>query len=1073
MWRGKLISKHKAFLSCPNNTFFSINFTTLSQHSNHLLNLFSPYYTPIQNLVNQYKSSHTQLTSSPSCSQKDPNFLAQTSQKIEYLVLQCKNYCNIEGAEKLHLHVIKDGYSSDVFLCNTLIHLYVQVGDLDYARLMFDEMPERNTVTWACLVSGYAQNDLPEEAFVVFRDMIRDGLVPNSYAIGSVLRACNELQTRGVGPGLQIHGLVSKTVYAFDVGVCNVLISLYGGCMESPDYAFRVFGQIYMKNSVSWNSIISVYSKRGDACSAFELFSDMQKEGSGYSLRPSEYTFASLITAAYSSVERGLSLLEQILAKVERCGCLEDLYVGSALVSGFARFGLLDIATDIFKQMGARNAVTLSGLMVGLVRQKRGEEAVDMFKEMNHLVKINSDSYVVLLSALAEFKFPEEGRSKGKVVHGHVIRTGLCDYRAEIGNGLINMYAKCDAIDDACSMFELMRNKNLISWNSMISALDQNECFEDAIMSFRVMRRSTLIPSKFTLISALSSCASLGWMRVGEQIHCEGLKLGLDLDVSVSNALLSVYAESGCITECRKVFSSMPEHDQISWNSIIGAYSNSDEPISEIINYLKVMMQDGWRPNNITFINTLASVSSLTSSELGKQIHALVIKYALMNDPAIESAFISFYGKCGAMVECENIFYGISDRRDDISWNSMISGYIHNEMLPKAMDLARLMLQSGQKLNCFTAASVLSACASVATLEHGMEVHACAIRSCMQSDIVIGSALVDMYSKCGRIDYASRFFELMPVRNVYSWNSMISGYARHGHGNKALEIFRKMKLYGPLPDHVTFVGVLSACSHAGLVNEAFKHFESMNKLYRLTPRMEHFSCMVDLLGRAGEFDKLEEFVNRMPMSPNHLIWGTVLGACCRANGLKNDLGRRAADMLLQLEPQNSANYVLLSNMYAFGGKWEDMEKTRSAMSKAAIKKDAGCSWVTMKDGLHVFVAGDKLHPEKDAIYEKLKELQTKMRNAGYVPQTKFALYDLDPENIEELLSYHSERLAVAFVLTRKSQLPIRIMKNLRVCGDCHSAFCYISKIVGRQIVLRDSSRFHHFVEGKCSCGDYW
>uniref|UniRef100_A0A162AEP5 Pentacotripeptide-repeat region of PRORP domain-containing protein n=1 Tax=Daucus carota subsp. sativus TaxID=79200 RepID=A0A162AEP5_DAUCS len=707
MLRGKIVSKHKAIRLCPSHTCSFINFTTSStpflQNSTSSLNLFSPYFTPIQNLVNQYKSPHAHLTLSP-FSHKDHNFLDQTSQKFENLVFKCKNCCDIRGAKQLQSHVIKDGFFSDVFLSNSLINLYVKVGDLGSARLVFDEMSERNMVTWACLVSGYVQNELSEEAFAVFRGMVREGIVPNSYAIGSVLRGCYALGSRGVVPGLQIHGLVSKTVYAFDVVVCNVLISLYGGCMESPDYAFRVFGEICEKNSVSWNSIISVYSKRGDACSVFELSSDMQKEGSGFS----EYTFGSLITAACSSVEYGLSLLKQILAKVERFGCLEDLYVGSALVSGFARFGLLDIAIEIFKQMGARNAVTLNGLMVGLVRQKRGEEAFYIFKEMNDLVEINSDSYVVLLSALAEFKLPDEGRSKGKMVHGYVIRTGLCDFKAEIGNGLINMYAKCDAIDDACSTFKLMRNKNSVTWNSLISALDQNECFEDAIISFHDMRRSTLIPSKFTLISALSSCASLGWMRMGEQIHCEGLKLGLDTDVSVSNALLSVYAECGCITECKKVFSFMPDHDQISWNSIIGAYSNNEGPISEIINHFKKMMQEGWSPNDITFINTLASVSSLTSCELGRQIHALVIKCALMNSTPIENAFLSFYGKCGAMVECENIFSGMFDRRDDMSWNSMISGYIHNGMLPNAMNLVRLMLQSGQKLDCFTFASVLS-----------------------------------------------------------------------------------------------------------------------------------------------------------------------------------------------------------------------------------------------------------------------------------------------------------------------------------------------------------------------------
>uniref|UniRef100_A0A7N0TTZ4 DYW domain-containing protein n=1 Tax=Kalanchoe fedtschenkoi TaxID=63787 RepID=A0A7N0TTZ4_KALFE len=329
-----------------------------------------------------------------------------------------------------------------------------------------------------------------------------------------------------------------------------------------------------------------------------------------------------------------------------------------------------------------------------------------------------------------------------------------------------------------------------------------------------------------------------------------------------------------------------------------------------------------------------------------------------------------------------------------------------------------------------------------------------------------------MYSKCGRVDYASKFFGLMPERNIYSWNSMISGYARHGLGNKALEVFEQMKKSAQLPDHVTFVGVLSACSHVGLTVEGFQHFESMTKVYKLSPRIEHYSCMVDLLGRAGELNKVEEFIDNMPMSPNILIWRTVLGACGRTNR-NPELGRKAAEALLQMDPRNGVNYVLISNMHASGGKWSDVANARTAMNDAAAKKEAGCSWVTMKDGVHVFVSGDKSHPEKDLIYQKLRELNQKIRGAGYVPQTRYALYDLELENKEELLSYHSEKLAVAFVLTRKSTLPIRIMKNLRVCGDCHLAFNYISSISCRLIILRDSNRFHHFENGKCSCGDYW
>ncbi|KAG2290264.1 hypothetical protein Bca52824_049868 [Brassica carinata] len=689
--------------------------------------------------------------------------------------------------------------------------------------------------------------------------------------------------------GRQLHGLLFKLSYAFNAVVSNVLISMYWKCIGSLSCALRVFDDIGVRNSVSWNSIISVYSGAGDLRCAFKMFSSMQCDDG---TRPTEYTFGTLVTAACSLSD--VSLLKQIMCAIQKSGFLSDLFVGSGLVSAFAKSGSLSYAKEVFYQMETRNAVTLNGLMVGLVRQRRGEEATKLFMDMKRMIDVSPESYVNLLSSFPEYCYlaEEVGLRKGREVHGYVITTGLVDFMVGVGNGLVNMYAKCGSIDDARRVFCFMKEKDSVSWNSMITGLDQNGCFQEALERYQSMRRHGILPGSFALISSLSSCASF----------------------------------------------------------------------------------------------------------------------------------------------------------------------------------------KGQRLDNFMYATVLSAFASVATLERGMEVHACSVRACLESDVVVGSALVDMYSKCGRVDYALRFFSAMPVKNSYSWNSMISGYARHGQGEEALKLFENMKLDGQTPpDHVTFVGVLSACSHAGLVKEGFKHFESMSDSYGLAPRIEHFSCMADLLGRAGELDKLEDFIDKMPMKPNVLIWRTVLGACCRANGRKAELGRKAAEMLFEMEPENAVNYVLLGNMYASGGRWEDLVKARKKMKDADVKKEAGYSWVTMKDRVHMFVAGDKSHADADLIYEKLKELNRKMRDAGYVPQTGFALYDLEQENKEEILSYHSEKLAVAFVLMtqRNSTLPIRIMKNLRVCGDCHSAFKYISKIEGRQIILRDSNRFHHFQDGECSCKDFW
>ncbi|XP_023752125.1 putative pentatricopeptide repeat-containing protein At5g09950 [Lactuca sativa] len=1001
-------------------------------------------------------------------------FSSSNWEKYESLVTQYRYSSSHEDSKQLHLQIFKNGYTSDVFLLNTLVNIYTRIGDMVSARNVFDEMSFRNSISWSCLISGYTRNHMPNEACTVFKEMIRGGFPPVHYAIGSVLRACQVLESHGRRFGLQVHGFVSKTLNSLHEVVCNGLISMYGNCMDSPDYASCIFHEMEVKSLVSWNSIISVYSHKGDTVSAFKLLSGMQVEG----FKPTEYTFGSLIIAASALSETSSFLLDQMMCRIQKSGFLHDLYVGSAMVSGFAKSGQTTIARKIFESMDVKNVVSMHGLMVGLARQKHGEEAVEVFVQMKDLVKLTSDSYVILLSTFGEFSRLEEGRRKGREVHAYVIRNGITDSNVAIGNSLINMYSKCGSVTEAVSTFKLMTYKDQISWNSIITGFDQNGYFKDAVMMFCSMRRNQVTPANFTLISALNSCAGLHLSTLGEQIHCEGVKFGLDTDVSVSNSLIDFYSETKCLHNCKKVFSLMHEHDQVSWNSIIGAFSDSDSDsdplVPDSVVYFMEMMRGGWRPNSITFVNILGAISSLSMTELVRQIHGLSLKHHDSDYNTVENAILASYGKCGCIDECEKVFSRMGIRRDETSWNSMISGYIHNELLNKAMELVKLMLTNGQRLDRFTFATVLSACASIATLERGMEVHGCGIRMDLESDLVVGSAIVDMYSKCGRIDYATLFFNKMRVKNVYSWNSMISGYARHGYGDKSLEIFTKMTLEGQAPDHVTFVGVLSACSHMGLVDQGFDYFNSMSKVYGLNPKMEHYSCMVDVLGRAGEFDKMEDFLKKMPMNPSVLIWRTVLGACCRGSSERMmDLGRTAGEKLLELDSNNAVNYVLLSNMYALRGKWEDMKRTRGLMKVAEVKKEAGCSWVTMKDGVHAFVASDRSHPDTDAIYQKLKELKGRMKEMGYVAETRYALRDLEIENQEEILSYHSEKLAVAFVLTRKSEMPIRIMKNLRVCGDCHTVLKYVSKIVGRLIVVRDSNRFHHFVDGNCSCGDYW
>jgi pentatricopeptide repeat protein len=339
-------------------------------------------------------------------------------------------------------------------------------------------------------------------------------------------------------------------------------------------------------------------------------------------------------------------------------------------------------------------------------------------------------------------------------------------------------------------------------------------------------------------------------------------------------------------------------------------------------------------------------------------------------------------------------------------------------------------------------------------------------------DVSTGNALIDMYAKCGRLEIARRLFEKMPKRDVVSWNVMILGYGLHGQSKDAIALFSQLEQKGIKPDDITFICILSACSHAGLVDEGRKYFNSLNRDHRFTPRMEHYICMVDLLGRAGCLDEAQELINNMPYEPDASVWGALLGACRIHCNIA--LAEYVAKHHLKLESNNTGCYVLLSNIYAAAGRWHDAAKVRTMIKTKGLKKNPGRSWIEIKNSVHTFVGGDRSHPQSEKIYAVLDSLMNDMKKEGYVHDKSFVLQDVEEEEKENIISTHSEKLAIAFGLLETSPgMPIQITKNLRVCGDCHNATKFISKIAKREIILRDINRFHHFKDGVCSCGDYW
>eukprot|EP01018_Ginkgo_biloba_P030030 Gb_09794 [translate_table: standard] len=973
------------------------------------------------------------------------------------LLQGCISLKAYEEGKRIHAHMTGSGCKPDLFQRNCLINMYIKCGSLVCARQVFDEMPERNVVSWSATISGYVQHGYAIEALELFRQMQWANINPTQFTLGSVLRACASLGA--LEHGKQVHARIVKIEVESQDVVSNVLVDMYAKCGSILN-ARQVFDKMPQRNSISWNAMISVYCQHDYGENALRLFHQMQRCG----VKPTQFTFGSVITACASllAMEEG----KQVNVHIIKTGYTSDLFVGSALVNMYFKCGCPGDARLVFDRMPERNVVSWTAMMVGYVQHKRGEDAIRVYEQMRLAgVYLNHNSFAIALSACSSL----EAQEKGTQIHTHTIKTGF-ESDVSVGNGLVTMYAKCRNIEDACKVFDQMPTLDLISWNAIISGYAQNGHNEEALNFFCQMQQAGLKSSSVALASALSSCASLESLEHGKQLHSHVFKAGLELDISVGNALISMYARSARIRCSREVFDKMAEQDLISWNAMIGGYAQN-ELSEEAMELFHQMRKTDMCMNHITFVSILGALTCPEAIEHGKQVHAHMINSGFEPDVCVENALLTMYAKCGRMEDASKLFHKML-KKDAVSWNAMIAGYALNGHGEEALEIICKMQEAGMKLDHFTFATILRACASIAALEHGKQIHASIIRGRLESDIFVGSALVDMYSKCGSIEDARHVFDKMADRNDVSWNAMISGYARHGHGEDALQLFCQMQQAGMKPDRITFVSVLCACSHVGLLDEGCNYFDSMSQIYGITPRVEHYACIVDLLGRAGCLSEAEDFINKMPVQANALVWRTLLGAC-RVHG-NMEIGKRAAECLLELEPQDAATYVLLSNIYASAGKWNDVTKVRTMMKDRGVKKDPGCSWIKLKDGVHAFFVGDRSHPQTKEIYAMLANLTEQMKELGYVPDTNFVLHDVEQEQKEHFLCCHSEKLAISFgLINTPSGMPIRIIKNLRVCGDCHSAIKFISRIVGRKIVVRDSNRYHHFKDGLCSCGDYW
>ncbi|KAJ7529910.1 hypothetical protein O6H91_15G070900 [Diphasiastrum complanatum] len=696
-------------------------------------------------------------------------------------------------------------------------------------------------------------------------------------------------------------------------------------------------------------------------------------------------------------------------------------------------------------------------------RLKEAMHMVELMVQQNVQAPINA--YVGLLKGCARRK----ALAEGKQVHALIVKSGL-DSDIFIGSTLVYMYAKCGSVLDARKVFNTMPAHNVFSWTAIISAYAEHGQGEEAIHLFQQMQQTGIAPDKVAFAVVLRACARIAALDQGKQLHSDVIKRGFESDVILGNTLIDMYAKCGRVLDARKVFNTMPEHNVFSWTAIISAYADNRQG-EEVINLFQKMQQTGIAPDKVAFVVVLKACASIAALEKGKQLHFHIIESGYESDVIVGSALVDMYAKCGCIEDACEVFNKMKER-DVVSWNAMIAGYTQQGLGKEALALYKQMKQEDVQPNNVTYVVLLNACACIAALEQGKQLHSSIIQSGFELDVIVGTALVDMYAKCGSIEHAYQVFDSMNERNVVSWTAMIAGYAQQGHGKEALTLLKQMQREGMKPNEVTYVSVLSACSHSGLVDEGRHLFGIMCKDHDVTPTLDHYSCMVDLMGRAGCLVEAEDFIKIMPIQPNAVVWMTLLGAA-RNHG-HVEIGRRAFNCVVKLEPENAAAYVLLSNIYAAAGQKDEVAKIRKKMNDAGVKKVRGCSWIEVSNQVHAFIEGDAIHPQSKEIHAELDRLANLMKEAGCTADLSWVLHDVEDEEKENALCEHSEKLAIAFgLISTPPGTPIRIKKNLQLCGDCHNATKIISKIAKREIIARDANRFHHFKDGFCSCGDYW
>ncbi|KAG7033481.1 Pentatricopeptide repeat-containing protein, partial [Cucurbita argyrosperma subsp. argyrosperma] len=692
---------------------------------------------------------------------------------------------------------------------------------------------------------------------------------PDHYNLSTALAVCANF--RDIAFGSQLHGYAVRSGLKFYPHVANTILSLYAKT-EDLESLKKGFQEIENPDVYSWTTLLSASTKLGHIEYADEVFDIMPK-------------------------------------------------------------GHIEYTDEVFDKMPKGNVACWNAVITGCAESGRDWVAISIFYEMHKMgVKPDKYSFACILSLCTK-----QVEDLGRQVHSLVIKAGYLS-KASVINALITMYFCSDNHEDAFEVFEGTEAvfHDQITYNVMIDGLVCVGRDEEALIMFKDMQRACLSPTELTLVSIMSSCS---FVRVAQQVHSHAIKLGFESFTSVANSAITMYSSCGEFQAANAVFQTLRDKDLISWNAMISSHVRGNFGKSAVLTFLQ-MQRTGIGPDEFTF-GSLLGVSEFI--DIVDMAHAFVYKNGLILVIETLNALVSSYSKCGKITQAHQVFSGISPK-NLISWNTVIYGFLLNGLPLQALEHFSELIMSKLKPSTFTLSIVLSLCSNISTLDIGKQIHGYILRSGNFSETSVCNGLITMYSKCGLLDWSLRVFNVMIKRDIISWNSVISAYAQHGQGKEAVRCFKAMQDMSPfMPDQATFTTVLSACSHAGLVDEAGQIFEAMLTYYHIVPSVDQLCCIVDLLGRSGYIDQAESAIESAQYGEHTQVWWALFSACAAHGNLR--LGRSVAGILLEKERDNPSVYVVLSNIYATAGCWQEAANVRELIKKTGATKQPGCSWI--------------------------------------------------------------------------------------------------------------------------------